>query len=54
MQAGHEKAKAVLDTVLAASGITPEQIDSAAIVGGSSRVPWVRKLCSEAFGGEDL
>jgi len=49
-----EKAKAVLDAALAASGMTPEQIDSVEVVGGGSRVPWVKKLCSEAFGGKDL
>eukprot|EP00443_Scrippsiella_acuminata_P048909 CAMPEP_0115201196 /NCGR_PEP_ID=MMETSP0270-20121206/17502_1 /TAXON_ID=71861 /ORGANISM="Scrippsiella trochoidea, Strain CCMP3099" /LENGTH=853 /DNA_ID=CAMNT_0002614603 /DNA_START=55 /DNA_END=2616 /DNA_ORIENTATION=+ len=49
-----EKTKAVLDAALAASGMTPDQIDSVEIVGGGSRVPWVKKLCSDAFGGKDL
>merc|ERR1719235_2728732 len=31
-----------------------EQIDFVEIVGGSSRVPWFKKMCSEAFGGKEL
>merc|ERR1711916_311472 len=27
---------------------------SVEIVGGSSRVPWVKRMCSEAFGGKEL
>merc|ERR1719492_97919 len=32
--------------------MTAEQIDSVEIVGGGSRVPWVKKLCSEILGKE--
>mmetsp|Transcript_47062 Transcript_47062/g.100739 ORF Transcript_47062/g.100739 Transcript_47062/m.100739 type:complete len:899 (+) Transcript_47062:132-2828(+) len=49
-----EQAKKVLDSAFQASGFTPDQIDSVEIVGGGSRVPWVKKLCSEAFGGKEL
>merc|ERR1719254_158771 len=37
-----------------AAGIPMEQIDSVEIVGGGSRVPWVKRVCSEAFGGKSL
>lgn len=49
-----ERAKAVLEQALAASGFTAEQVDSVELVGGGSRVPWVKKLCSEVFGKEQL
>lgn len=49
-----QKAKNVLNSCFAASGYTAEQIDAVEIVGGGSRVPWVRKVCSEAFGGKEL
>lgn len=48
-----ERVKKVLDDVIAASGFTIDQIDSVEAVGGGSRVPWVKKLCSDAF-GKDL
>jgi len=48
------KTQAVLDGVKAASGIPVEQIDVVEIVGGASRVPWVKEMCSEAFGGRSL
>merc|ERR1712135_187988 len=48
------KVRAVLDGAVAAAGILVEQIDSVEIVGGSSRVPWVKRMCSEAFGGKEL
>jgi len=47
------RTKAVLDAALAASGFTMEQIDVVEMVGGGSRVPWVKKLCGEAFGCKD-
>jgi len=51
------KVKAVLDKAIAqaaASGITVELVDSVEVVGGSSRVPWVKEMCSTAFGGKEL
>lgn len=48
-----ERVKKVLDDVIAASGFTIDQIDSVEAVGGGSRVPWVKQLCSDAF-GKDL
>mmetsp|Transcript_42470 Transcript_42470/g.99652 ORF Transcript_42470/g.99652 Transcript_42470/m.99652 type:complete len:833 (-) Transcript_42470:68-2566(-) len=49
-----DRVKAVLDGALAASGMTTEQIDSVEIIGGACRVPWFKKMCSEAFGGKEL
>jgi len=48
------KVKGILEEVVAESKVPLESIDSVEIVGGSSRVPWVKKVCSEAFGGKDL
>merc|ERR1711920_628675 len=31
-----------------------DQIDSVEIVGGGSRVPWFKEMCSKAFGGKPL
>jgi len=49
-----ERAKKVLESALAASGLSKEQIDNVEVVGGGSRVPWVKRLCTEAFGKETL
>merc|ERR1719361_3222113 len=48
------RVQAVLDKAIAASGLTIEQIDSVEIVGGACRVPWVKRMCSAAFGGKEL
>jgi len=49
-----DKTYAVLEKAKAASGVPPEQIDFVEMVGGASRVPWVKRMCSEAFGGKEL
>merc|ERR1719197_1042662 len=49
-----DRVKVVLEGVKTLSGIPVDQIDSVEIVGGASRVPWWKKLCSEAFGGKEL
>merc|ERR1719284_375098 len=49
-----DKVNAVLEACKAASGLTLEQIDSVEVVGGASRVPWFKKMCSDAFGGKEL
>merc|ERR1719265_1321968 len=52
-----DKVKAGLEGTLAMAaekGVTIDTIDSVEIVGGASRVPWFKKMCSEAFGGKDL
>jgi len=48
------KAKAVLDAVVAESPVPIAEIDFVEVVGGASRVPWVKKICSDAFGGKEL
>merc|ERR1719436_2210759 len=48
------RVRKVLEDVKAAVGSLVDQIDSVEIVGGGSRVPWVKQMCSEAFGGKDL
>merc|ERR1719261_2329534 len=52
-----DRVTAVLDcckAMAAEAGITVEKIDSVEIVGGASRVPWFKRMCSEAFGGKEL
>jgi heat shock protein 4 len=47
-----DKVQAVLDAAKAACGLTMDQIDVVEIVGGATRVPWVKEMCSKAFGRE--
>merc|ERR1719359_1016291 len=49
-----DRVKAVLEGAKAQCGVPNEKIDSVEIIGGASRVPWWKKLCSEAFGGKEL
>merc|ERR1719482_1171015 len=49
-----DRVKAVLEGAKAMTTITVEEIDSVEIIGGASRVPWVKAMCSEAFGGKEL
>jgi len=49
-----DRVKAVLEGAKAMCTTPLDQIDSIEIVGGGSRVPWVKKMCSEAFGGQEL
>jgi len=48
----------VLDEAKALCGVTDEEgglvVDSVEIVGGASRVPWFKRMCSAAFGGKEL
>jgi len=48
------RVKAVLQKAIEASGLTIDQIDSVEAVGGGTRVPWVKRVCAEAFGGKEL
>merc|ERR1712125_137168 len=48
------RVQAVLDGAKAMCNVPVEQIDFVEIVGGAVRVPWVKKMCSEAFGGKEL
>mmetsp|Transcript_76217 Transcript_76217/g.182356 ORF Transcript_76217/g.182356 Transcript_76217/m.182356 type:complete len:834 (+) Transcript_76217:38-2539(+) len=52
-----DRVSAVLEgakSAAAAAGIGLEQIDFVEMVGGASRVPWVKEFCSKAFGGKEL
>merc|ERR1712176_108364 len=49
-----DKVAAVLAKAKANMGVKMEEIEFVEMVGGSSRVPWVKKMCSEAFGGKEL
>lgn len=49
-----DRVKAVLDGAIALSGVTVDQVDSVEVVGGASRVPWWKTMCSQAFGGKEL
>eukprot|EP00930_Biecheleria_cincta_P071493 TRINITY_DN589_c0_g2_i2.p1 TRINITY_DN589_c0_g2~~TRINITY_DN589_c0_g2_i2.p1 ORF type:complete len:845 (+),score=247.53 TRINITY_DN589_c0_g2_i2:81-2615(+) len=52
-----DKVNAVLEgakTMMAAAGITVEMIDFVEMVGGASRVPWVKEFCSKSFGDKAL
>merc|ERR1719188_887401 len=49
-----KRVRKVLEDAKAACGAVVDQIDSVEIVGGGSRVPWVKKLCAEVFGDKDL
>jgi len=48
------RVKKVLEDAKASSGIPADDIDSVEIVGGGSRVPWVKQACSDAFAGKPL
>mmetsp|Transcript_90734 Transcript_90734/g.282653 ORF Transcript_90734/g.282653 Transcript_90734/m.282653 type:complete len:738 (-) Transcript_90734:100-2313(-) len=49
-----DKVQKVLDSAKEAAGIPIESIDFVEMVGGASRVPWVKEMCSAAFGGKEL
>jgi len=49
-----DRVKAVLEGAIAACFVPVTQIGFVEIVGGAVRVPWVKKMISEAFGGKEL
>merc|ERR1719359_2444422 len=49
-----DKVQKVLDDAIAACGMPVAEIESVEMIGGASRVPWVKEMCSAAFGGKDL
>lgn len=49
-----ERVKAVLEGAKAMCSVPVDQIDSVEVVGGASRVPWWKSMCSQAFGGKEL
>ncbi len=46
--------RVLLDQALAVKGVSPSQVNTILLVGGSTRVPLVRKIVSEFFGGRTL
>jgi molecular chaperone DnaK len=46
--------RAQMDEVLSEKGVRPEEIDTALMIGGSTRVPLVREFVSRYFGGKAL
>merc|ERR1719181_2281291 len=49
-----DRVKAVLDGAKELCNVPNEKIDSVEVIGGASRVPWFKRMCSEAFGGKEL
>merc|ERR1719194_72154 len=49
-----DRVRKVLDGAKELCNIPNDQIDSVEIVGGACRVPWLKRMCSEAFGGKEL
>jgi heat shock protein 4 len=49
-----EKVNGVLEAAIAQCGLPVTDIDAVEMCGGASRVPWVKEMCSKAFGGKDL
>merc|ERR1719428_854342 len=49
-----DRVKAVLEGCKAMCSVPIDQIDSVEIVGGAVRVPWVKRMFQEAFGGKEL
>mmetsp|Transcript_44747 Transcript_44747/g.80309 ORF Transcript_44747/g.80309 Transcript_44747/m.80309 type:complete len:553 (-) Transcript_44747:101-1759(-) len=47
-----DRVQAVLKAAIESSGLELSAIDSVEMVGGGSRVPWVKRLCNQAFGKE--
>mmetsp|Transcript_16571 Transcript_16571/g.43554 ORF Transcript_16571/g.43554 Transcript_16571/m.43554 type:complete len:811 (+) Transcript_16571:1-2433(+) len=49
-----DKVAAVLAGAINNCGVAVSGIDVVEVCGGSSRVPWVKEMCSKAFGGKEL
>lgn len=49
-----ERVKKVLADAIASCGLAMDQIHAVEAIGGCSRVPWIKKVCQEAFGGMAL
>lgn len=49
-----EKVNNVLEAAIAMCGMPVTDIDTVEMCGGASRVPWVKEMCSKAFGGKEL
>ena len=48
------KVSDVLEAAKAACNMPVSSIDAVEICGGAARVPWVKEMCSKAFGGKEL
>jgi len=48
------KMQDVLDGVRASMGVSAEEIDFVELVGGAHRVPFIKEMCKDTFGGKDL
>jgi heat shock protein 4 len=48
------KLREVLESAQSECGLPVSAIDSVEMCGGASRVPWVKEVCSKAFGGKSL
>lgn len=46
-----ERTMAPVRTILTENHMDPDEIDAVVLVGGSSRIPWVRERLTELFGG---
>ncbi|CAE7876343.1 HSPA4 [Symbiodinium sp. KB8] len=49
-----KKVSDVLEAAKASCNLSVSAIDSVEICGGAARVPWVKEMCSKAFGGKEL
>ncbi|CAE7232123.1 Hspa4 [Symbiodinium natans] len=49
-----KKVSDVLEAAKASLNLSVGAIDSVEICGGAARVPWVKEMCSKAFGGKEL
>lgn len=49
-----KKVSDVLEAAKAMCGLPMSAIDAVEMCGGASRVPWVKEMCSKAFGGKEL
>merc|ERR1711904_752283 len=49
-----DRVQKVLDNAKAACGLAADDIHFIEISGGASRVPWFKKMCSEAWYGKEL
>jgi len=49
-----DRVRAVIEGVKSAMGVPVEEVDSVEMVGGATRVPWLKNMCTECFGGKEL
>merc|ERR1719171_1182709 len=49
-----QKVSDVLEAAKTMCGLPMSAIDAVEMCGGASRVPWVKEMCSKAFGGKEL